>query len=98
MRKPRTKVEQLSEIRSQRYRDNHLGDTKVHKVDDEHGDGCNGRDEDLVTPSDIEQVVADTQQDDGLQREDGRQVRRKLENGSMGQGDAWSGAGSGTLL
>lgn len=37
-----------------------------------------------MSPSDVEQVVADAQQNDGLQREDGRQVRRKLEDGSGG--------------
>ena len=57
----RTKIEQLSKIRSQWYRDHHLRHTKVDKVDNEHGDGRDGRDEDLVPPSDVEKVIANAQ-------------------------------------
>jgi len=57
----RTEIEQLSEIRSQRDRDHHLSDTKVHKVDDKHRDSGDGGDEHLVPPSDVEQVIANTQ-------------------------------------
>jgi hypothetical protein len=74
----RTEIEQLSKIPSQWYRDHHLSDTKVHEINNEHRDSGDSRDEHLVAPSDVEQVVANAQQDNGLQRKDSGQVRREL--------------------
>ena len=68
-----------AEPRLQRPRHHHLRDAEVDQVDDEHGHGGDGGDEELVPPADVEQVVADAEQHDRLQREDGGEVERELQ-------------------
>lgn len=47
---------------------------KIDKVDDEDGDAGDGGDEEFMAPSDIEEVVADSEDDDGLEGEDGGEI------------------------
>ena len=54
----RTEIKQLPEVGSERLGDNHLGHTKVHEIDDEHGDCSNGRDEHFVPPTDVKHIIA----------------------------------------
>lgn len=62
----------------QRDGDDDAGDAKVDKVDDEQGDGGEGGDEEFVAPADVEEVVADAEDGDGLQADDGREVGCQL--------------------
>lgn len=47
------------------------GDVKVDKVDDEQGDGSQTGNPPLVPPSNIEEVVADSEEGNGLEGDDG---------------------------
>lgn len=47
---------------------------KVHEVNDENRDAGNPRYEKLVAPANIEEIIADPEYRDGLQREDGGEV------------------------
>jgi hypothetical protein len=64
-------VEELPEIRLQRDRHHDRRDAEVDKVYDENGDACEARDPPLVSPSDVEEVVANSEQGDGLEGDDG---------------------------
>ncbi|KAI9742933.1 MAG: hypothetical protein M1818_003663 [Claussenomyces sp. TS43310] len=64
-------IEEFAQVGSQRHGDDDAGDAKVDKVDDEDWDGGKGRDEELVSPADVEDVVANAEDGDGLKREDG---------------------------
>lgn len=55
-----------------------MGYAEIDKVDDEDGDGCEGGDEEFVPPPDVEEVVADAEDDDGLEGEDGGEVGGEL--------------------
>ena len=52
-------VDQGTEIMLKLERHHDIGDSIVDKVDDEHGDGGNGRDEELVSPTDVEEIISD---------------------------------------
>lgn len=58
-----------------------MGYPEIDKIDDENGDGCEGRDEEFVAPADIEEVVAYAEDDDGLEGEDGGEVGGELRGG-----------------
>ena len=45
------------------------GNAEIDKVDDQEGDRGEGGDEELVPPADVEEVVADSEDGDGLKRE-----------------------------
>lgn len=71
-------VEELAEIGLQLDGDDDGGDVEIDKVDDEEGDGGQAGDPPLVSPADIEEVVADAEQRDGLEGDDGAEVGREL--------------------
>jgi hypothetical protein len=73
-----TEVKQFAEILSQRCWDDDLSDAKVDEVDNEHWDHSKGRNQNLVPPSYIEEIISNAQYDYRLQRKDGGQVRGKL--------------------
>ena len=64
-------MEELAEVGLQRQRDDDRRDAKVDKVDDEERDRGEGGDEELVAPADVEEVVADAEDGDGLEGDDG---------------------------
>jgi hypothetical protein len=72
-------VEELAEIGLQLDGDDDGRDVEVDKVDDEEGDGGQAGDPPLVPPADVEEVVADAEQGDGLEGDDGAEVGRELE-------------------
>lgn len=53
-----TEIEQFPEVGAEGRRDYDFGNAKVDKVDDEHGDRGEGRDEDFMAPTYVEEVVA----------------------------------------
>lgn len=55
-----------------------MGYAEIDKVDDEDGDGGEGGDEEFVAPPDVEEVVADAEDDDGLEGEDRGEVGCEL--------------------
>jgi hypothetical protein len=61
-RQVHTKIKELAQIRRKRQWNNHLGDTKVDKVNHEHGNYRKGWNEHLVSPSYVEQVVTNAEQ------------------------------------
>lgn len=46
-----------------------MGYAEIDEVDDEQGDGCEGGDEEFVPPPNVEEVVAYTEDGDGLEGE-----------------------------
>lgn len=60
-------VEELTQIRLERNRDDDGRDIEVDEVDDQDGNGGQGRDPPLVTPTDVEEVVAEAEEGDGLE-------------------------------
>ncbi|TFB03297.1 hypothetical protein CCMA1212_004231 [Trichoderma ghanense] len=71
-------VEELAEQRLERQRDDDGGDVEVDKVDDEERDGGDARDPPLVAPADVEEVVADAEEGDGLEGDDGAEETAPL--------------------
>ena len=67
----RAEVEELAEVGLELDGDHDGGDAKVDKVDDEQGDRGKGGDEELVAPAYVEEVVADAEEGDGLEGDDG---------------------------
>jgi len=64
-------VEELAQVGLQRDGDHDRRHAEVDKVDDQQRDGGEGRDEELVPPPDVEEVVAYAQEGDGLEGDDG---------------------------
>ncbi|KFZ16648.1 hypothetical protein V502_04989, partial [Pseudogymnoascus sp. VKM F-4520 (FW-2644)] len=64
-------IEEVAEVGAEGGGDHDVGYAEVDEVDDEDGDGCEGGDEEFVAPPDVEEVVADAEEDDGLEGEDG---------------------------
>ena len=62
-----TQVEEFAEVRLQRDRHDDGSDAKVDEVDDEQRDGGECRDEELVAPTDVEDVVSYSENGDGLE-------------------------------
>lgn len=59
-------------------RDDDGGDVEVDKVYDQQGDAGEAWNPPLVPPSNVEQIVADPKQRNGLERYDGTQIGSKL--------------------
>lgn len=74
----RAEVEELAEIRLQLHGDHNGRDVEVDKVDDQDGDGGKAGDPPLVSPADVEEVIANAEERNGLEGNDGSQVRSKL--------------------
>ena len=74
------KVEHIVVIeeRLELFGDDDGGDAIVYEVDGEHGDGGHGWKEEFVTPADVEQVVADAEDHNGLEGENGGKVGCQL--------------------
>lgn len=72
-------VEELAEVGLELHGDDDGGDVEVDKVDDEEGDGGQAGDPPFVSPSNVEEVVADAEQCDGLEGDDGAEVGCELE-------------------
>lgn len=53
----------------ERDREDNGGNTEIDKVDDQEGNRGEGGDEELVPPADVKEVVADSEDGDGLERE-----------------------------
>lgn len=67
-------VEELAEQGLERERDDDGRDVEVDKVDDEEGYGRQAGNPPLVPPADVEEVVADAEEGDGLEGDDGAEV------------------------
>jgi hypothetical protein len=74
-------VEELAEQGLERQRDDDGGDVEVDKVDDEQRDGGDARDPPLVAPAYVKEVVADAEERDGLEGDDGAEVGGELYHG-----------------
>ena len=74
----RAEVEELAEVGLQLHGDDDARHVKVDKVDDEDGDGGQAGDPPLVPPANVKEVVADSEESNSLQGDDGAQVRSKL--------------------
>ena len=72
-------IEELAEVGLELEGDDDAGDAKVDKVDDKEGDGGEPGDPPLVAPADVEEVVADAQEGDGLEGDDGAEVGGELQ-------------------
>lgn len=69
-----TKIDQSTEIGFELDGNDHVGHAVVNEVDDEHGDGGEGGDEEFVPPTDVEEIVGDAEDDDGLEGEESGEV------------------------
>jgi hypothetical protein len=65
-----SEVEELPKVWLEGGRDHDLGDPEIDKVDDQQGDAGECWDEEFVPPPDVEQVVANAEDGDGLEGED----------------------------
>jgi hypothetical protein len=65
-----SEVEKLSEVRLERGGEDNGCYAKVDEVDYQDGDGRKGRNEELVPPADVEEIVAYSEDGDGLEGED----------------------------
>lgn len=82
------KVEHIAVIEEwlEWFGDDDGGDAIVYKVDDEHGDRGQGREEEFVAPADVEEVVADAEDYNSLEGENGGEVGCQLkERGALCQ-------------
>lgn len=61
-----TDVDDGTQVRFEHDGDGNVRDAVVDKVDNEHGDRGEGRNEEFVTPSDIEQVVTYPEEDNRM--------------------------------
>jgi hypothetical protein len=52
-----------------------LGYTEVDEVNDQNGNAGYAWDEEFVSPADVEEVITNAEEGDGLEREDGGEVR-----------------------
>lgn len=71
-------IEELAEVGLELDGEDDRGNVKVDKVYNEQGDGGQTRNPPLVPPSNVEEVVADSEESDGLEGDDGAQVGGKL--------------------
>lgn len=71
-------VEELAQVGLELDGEDDRGDVKVDKVDDEQGDRGQAGNPPLVPPPNVEEVVADSEKGDGLEGDDGAQVRGEL--------------------
>ncbi|KAF1737541.1 hypothetical protein CRV24_003161 [Beauveria bassiana] len=74
----RAEVEELAEVGLQLHGYDDARHVKVDKVDDEDGDGGQAGDPPLVPPANVEEVVADSEESNSLQGNDGAQIGSKL--------------------
>lgn len=73
-------VEELAEVGLELDGDDDGGDVEVDKVDDEKRDGGQAGNPPFVSPSNVEEVVADAEQCNGLERNDGAKVGCELDS------------------
>lgn len=71
-------VEELTEVRLELYGYHDGGYVEVDEVDDEEGDGGEAGNPPFVSPADVEEVVADSEEGDGLERDDCAEVGSEL--------------------
>lgn len=64
-----TKIDQVAEVGFELDWDDYVGDAVVDEVDDEHRDGGKSWNEEFVPPADVEKIVGDAEDDDGLEGE-----------------------------
>lgn len=89
-------VEQLAEVGLELDRHHNGRDVKVDKVDDQDGDAGQARDPPLVSPTNVEEVVADSEQRNRLQGDDGPEVRGELVVGELVEEPAAAAAAAAT--
>lgn len=76
-------LEQFAEVGAQGDGDHNVGYAEIDEVDDEEGNAGDAWDEELVAPADVEKVVANAEDGDGLDGENCGEIRCKLSFLSM---------------
>ena len=62
-----TKVEEFTEVRLELHGYHNAGNVEVDEVYDEEGNGCEAGNPPFVSPANIEEVVADSEEGNGLE-------------------------------
>jgi hypothetical protein len=66
----KSELQELSKVWSERDWDNNVGYTKIDEVDNKEGYTGDSWDEELVAPSNVEEIVSNTEDRDRLDSED----------------------------